>query len=335
MNITRNVSNLRPFITLNQKISLKCYSTTSQKFISKMHNVQQHFFVIPHQHLHPDLQSIANRIKYENMARIGGSIFYPCLSILGMPSIIFWTPVCVGAHHTTIRYCYKVALESLNAGDISNDSDLNQVIMDKIITKKIARFHINYKGDIVLHKNSKKLFCISKFKGVNLLKKEKIFSPLEKINAIKHRIFPHLQSEVSFFHLEEDVQRQVKKILKARQLRFRACMGTIITATCLGTISDVLRNAISYLPLYISLGGGMQGVNFSDFKVSQHTNDLWNLIHQKKSWKEIIKLKYQNNYLYTDFKEPMYFYLSMTGNLKYSKQSYFSFRKKHLHNKVS
>lgn len=310
----------------NHCTSLMRFSTQADSSTSKTESINQRFLVIPHKDLHPDLKLPARHIKFQNVGRLGGALFYPSISALGLPFMLFYTPVCVGIHHTSIRFAYRAALETFKAGDIVFNSDLNHEIRSKLASKNISRFHFNYKGDLILHIHNPEPFSLSKFKGISVVKDSQNNLLLSKVNAIRDKIFPKSKSQISYFHLEEDIQKQVEKILTARQLRFRACMGTTLAASALGVGYDLFRNISITLPLWCSLGLIIQSDNFSSFRVAKHTNDLWNLIRQKNEFIDIIKPKYREYYQQCDFNKDMYINISTFGNISYYDQNSLSFR---------
>lgn len=317
-------------MVLNHRTSLMSFSTRADSSTSKTQSINQRFLVIPHKDLHPDLKLPAKHIKFQNMGKLGGALFYPSISALGLPFMLFYTPVCVGTHHTSIRFAYRAALETFKAGDIVVDSDLNHEIISKLASKDISRFHINYKGDLILHIHNPEPFSLSKFKGISVVEDPQNNLLLSKVNAIRDKIFPKSESQISYFHLEEDIQKQVEKILTARQLRFRACMGTALAASALGVGYDLFRNLSISLPLWCSMGLIIQSGNLSSFRVAKHTNDLWNLIRQKIEFIDIIKPKYMEHYQQCDFNKDMYISISTFGNISYYDQKSLSFRQNYL-----
>ena len=293
---------------------------------SKIDKIQQ-FIIIPHKDLHPDLKSPAEHVKYQNWARIGGAFLYPLISMFGFPSMILWTPFCVGTHHTSLRFAYKAALESFKLGDIVMDPHLNQELREKMAAKKLSRFHINYRGDLVVHLEAPATFSLSKFKGISFQETTQNNSFMHRINTIRNQVFSKGTSEISYFHLEEDIQKQVGRTLIARQLRFRACMGTVLVSSILGASHDILTKASVLLPIYISTALVIQGDNLPNFKVEERTDDLMNLIFQKNAFTDLIKPKYRALYQKNDFNEKSYIYLSTIGNIRFSDKIPFSFRK--------
>jgi hypothetical protein len=318
-------------MALNRRTSILSFSTQTDSPTSKINSIQERFLVIPHKDLHPDLKLPAVHIKFQSIGRLGGALFYPLISVLGLPFMVFYTPVCVGTHHTSIRFAYRAALETFKAGDIVVNSDLNHEISSKLASKDLSRFHINYKGDLILHMHNSEFFSLSKFKGISLVEDQQDNLLLCKVNAIRDKIFPKLKSQISYFHLEEDIQKQAEKILTARQLRFRACMGTVLAASTLGASLNLLRNiSMAIVPVYSFMGLITQGDSLSSFRVAKHTNDLWNLICQKNEFIDIIKPKYREFYQECDFNKDIYINISTFGNIQYSDQNSLSFRQNYL-----
>lgn len=317
-------------ILFNTNINRNYSSKADSSISKKTKSIQKRFLIVPHKDLHPDLKSTAAHIKFQKIARIGGALLYPSLSLFGLPFFIFFTPVCVGTHHVSIKYAYRAALEIFKSGDIVVNADLNHEIRSKMIARSLSRFHFNYKGDLVLHMDNSAPLSFSRFKGIRIHEDTKNNSLSCKLNTIKDKIFPQSKFQISYFHLEEDVQKQVKQVLTARQLRFRACMGTVLATSTLGSSFDLLQNMSVGLTSYVFLGLIMQSVNSKSFRVSKHTNDVWKSIHQKKEFIDIIKPEYRKLYQRSDFNKDIYLTISLFGNIQYHDQNPASFRKSYL-----
>lgn len=289
-------------------------------------NPDASFRVIRHQYLHPDLQAPALHIAGQNTARALGAIGYPALSFFKpLSSIWIYTPFCVGIHHTSIQFAYKAALETLQSGDIAADPNLNDEIKSQLAEKNFSRFHVNYRGDLVLHRKERRF---SQWKGIALQEKER--SPLLKKMS---GILPSIQPQITYFHLEEDVQKQMDKVLYARQLRFRACMATVLVASTFGHIA-IKYNLGRTHPLikihHISIGMAVHYFSSSIFRVGKHTHDLWVLIDQKRL-DGIIKPKHQEKYPLSNLQE-LHMHVTTFGNIRYSAHDKFTFRDKHTFN---
>lgn len=299
---------------------------------------KEQFKIILHENLHPDLKAPAEHIRNQNIARIAGCIIYPAMSLrAGLSFMWMYTPFCVGTHHTSIRYAYKAALETLKSGDIADDSSLNNEIKSMLSEKSFSRFHINYKGDLVLHAKDNQSFSLSRLKGITLLEQESN-SLLRKASKVMNSVLPKMQPQVSYFHLEKDVQEQMDKVLHARQLRFRACMATVIVASTFGTFAISRhkgRNLSSGVINCIFVGLLIHTISSPSFRVKKHTQDLWNLIHQKNEVLDIVKPNYRDEYKPTDFNKDLHLYVSTFGNINYSDQRVFTLRNQHSLNSKS
>jgi hypothetical protein len=325
-----------------------CNLTASYSKITK-----DQFKVISRDALHPDLQSPAMHIMGQNLGRSLGSIIYPLLSLsYDHRHMYLFTPFCVGTHHASIRFAYKAALETLKSGDIAGNPELNDEIKLKLADKSFSRFHFNWKGDLVLHMKKHNSFSLSNFKGITLLEEKEKNPLLCKVYKAMNRTFPNIKPQVSYFHLEQDVQEQMDKVLHARQLRFRACMVTFIVASSLGSITKLDRmidymdtlELIQYLFSSTLIGGSSLALipfcliglmihenSASSFRVEKHANDLWNLIYQKNEFLDIVKPKYRKLYQPNDFNKDLHLHVSTFGNIKYSpEEDEFTFREQHL-----
>lgn len=293
------------------------------------------FRIIPHDTLHPDLKAPAEHIKSQNIGRLAGCIIYPALSLRpGLSFMWVYTPFCVGTHHTSIRYAYKAALETVKSGDIADNSSLNDEIKSLLAEKSFSRFHINYKGDLVLHTKTNQSLSFSNLKGITL--KEKESNPL--LCKIQKAIHSKRPNSISYFHLEQDAQEQMDKVMHARQLRFRACMATVIVSTTLGTMAMSHHKGKAH-PLgiiqCIFIGALTYTFSKPSFRVEKHTDDLWKLIQQKNDVLDIIKLKHKGLYQPTDFNKDLHLHVSTFGNINYSYKKVFTLRNQHSLNSKS
>lgn len=310
---------------------IRSYSTDQ-----KTGRQRERFLMIPNADLHPDLKLPAYHIKFQNFARIGGTLLYPLASICGLSFAYLWAPVCVGTHHASMRFAYQAALEILKSGDITHNPESNHEIKATLNTGKITRFHFNWKGDLWLHLDAPNTFCLARFKGIAFSEKPTENPLSHKINSLIGQIFPHSGSQFSYFHLEEDVQCQVDIILRARQLRFRTCMGTVLVASILGKCRDILDNDLPAmlfdLPsfgIYIAMGISINAQSFANCRVSKHTQELWYIIRQKGDLINLIKPQYRGYYAKGDFRRDGYLCLSTFGNIRYSFQKPVSLRQTH------
>jgi hypothetical protein len=333
----------------------KITSTSKTKTIA-----ENQFLIFSFKDLHQDLKLPAEQIKVQNVLRLAGALVYPLFSICGLPFFLLWTPICVGTHHAFSRFAYWAALDAFKAGDILVDPDLNHEIKLKMASRKVYRFHINYNGDLVIHMNQPMFFSLSKFKGIDVLKEPESNLITNKINAVKTKLFPNANSQISYFHLEDDIQKQVQSVMIARQLRFRVSMGSalagslivasywvncdllkdlVITFHVLGSSYEcapyafLQKIAIATIPLFLVSMLSNHNIKLfdkhkDDFSLTKYTDNLWDSIHKKNEFRDIIKPKFRDFYQQSDFKTIEYLSISTFGNIQYYDRNSFSFRKK-------
>lgn len=299
----------------------------SDPSIPKTTHVLQKFIQIPYEKLHGDMKTPAQNFYYQNLGRAGGAFLYPLLELFGCPGIIFYAPVCVGTHWMATRYAYQAARATLQSGDITTSSEVDCKVKKLIDDKMISGFHFNYRGDLVLHVGKPSTVSLMRFKGISLEEKEENYPLFCNINAIRDRLLPASKSQISYYQLEPDAQKQVNQILTARRLRFRACLATGCATGFLGNMFMPIKDFISF-PLYFGGGSTTIGLISPMFKVAKHTNDLWSLIQKKDALIEIIQPKQRHLYQHIDFKN-MYLTVSTFGNLSFSKEKPYSLRNSH------
>lgn len=287
-------------------------------------------FTVAYNELHPDLKKVAQTVRAQSLARLGGAILYPTAGLLAESCIAFYMPLCVGTHHAAIRFAYQAGLEILRSGDIMIHSKLNSELEKKMAAKEISRFHINYKGDLVLHAKTDKVFSLNSFKGISL--QEKTTRNFIAHKKIFDQIAPNPEFEISYFHIEEAIRSQLDKVLKARQLRFRTCMGMALTSGMIGESCGIaLGHFLSKDIGHGSYLGGTLGLSTGfcillDINVSGQTDKLWKTISKKNELMDIIGPKYKDLYRKNDF-SAVSLSLSTLGNIQFSKGPHFSFRK--------
>ncbi len=266
--------------------------------------------------LHPELKCVGDRIGGQIATRFLGALLYPAVGFTGQfPWLMAWGPVCVGTHHIAIHSFYPAARALLQSGEVVKDQIQNKEVVQLINDKKINRFHFTYNGNLILHLDTFSRLSFEHLKGAPLQVEMSIYE--HKLNAFmihSNEANKSKNNKISYFHLNDEVQNQVNKILRARKFRFRAIMGTVMFTSVAGTLTALKQEMMPFFPVFISAGLFQLG-NVSFFGVGRHSGDLAEMVRKMNKFTDIIHPKYKHLYP-ESFELGNCFYVTLLGNIE-------------------
>lgn len=254
--------------------------------------------VLPRASMPSHLDSTYDQVVYQRIARLGGSLLYPLMSLMttNVPfamGLIGYMPFCVVLHHLSVKKAIESVSDLIKQDKLlPNESD-NVDLKAWIKAEGIDSVSFNTQGDLVLFKQEELSLLADR---LTLLDRAKLNGKADELTFVpwSRDEVPYLfRSEtINFFHLNKEVQQQVSRVMRERSKRFRGPL-----------IFGAAGYSLSFLsPIFVGfrgralLSGMLLGAYSTKTEVGQETMALKELIAEKHSLEEIVADGYLDEY---------------------------------------